>query len=102
MECILDNTFLSTPGTQFLYNSGATNILGAIVEEKTEMSLLDFANQYFFEPLDVSGGLWQRIGGDLFFASGGIFLRPRELAKIGYVYLNNGYWRDEYIVSMTG
>lgn len=96
---ILNNTLLSTPGTEFLYNSGATNVLGAIIEEKTGMSLLDFSNEHFFEPLNVSGGLWQKMGGDLFFASGGVFLRPRELAKIGYVYLNEGYWGTQQLIT---
>jgi len=99
LESILDNTFLSTPGTEFLYNSGATNVLGAIVEEKTDMRLLDFANLYFFDPLNISGGLWQLMGGGLFFASGGVFMRPRELAKIGHIYLNDGYWGDAQYVS---
>ena len=96
---ILDNTFLSVPGTKFLYNSGATNILGAIIEVKTGMDLLDFANEYFFDPLEVSGGLWQRMGGGLMFASGGVFLRPRELAKIGHIYINGGYWGDRQLVT---
>jgi CubicO group peptidase (beta-lactamase class C family) len=96
---ILSNTLLTTPGQSFLYNSGGTNVLGAIIEKYTAMSLLDFGNKYLFDPLNVSGGLWQRIGGGLFFASGGVFLRPRELAKIGYLFINDGYWKDKQLVS---
>ncbi|MEE4115453.1 MAG: serine hydrolase [Marinilabiliaceae bacterium] len=99
LRAILDNTFLASPGTEFLYNSGATNILGAIIENKTAMSLLSFGNQYLFDPLGVQGGLWEKMGGGLYFASGGVYLRPRELARIGHVFLNKGYWGDSQLVT---
>ena len=96
---ILSNALLTIPGQTFLYNSGGTNVVGAIIEKYTGMSLLDFGNSYLFDPLNVSGGAWQKMGGGLFFASGGVFMRPRELAKIGYLFINNGYWKDTQIVS---
>jgi CubicO group peptidase (beta-lactamase class C family) len=96
---ILSNTLLTPPGQTFLYNSGGTNVLGAIIEKYTGMSLLEFGNRYLFDPLNVSGGIWQRMGGGLYFASGGVFLRPRELAKIGFLFINDGYWKEKQIVS---
>jgi CubicO group peptidase (beta-lactamase class C family) len=96
---ILSNTLLTSPGQSFLYNSGGTNIIGAVIEKYTGKSLLEFGNMYLFDPLNVSGGLWQKMGGDLFFASGGIFLRPRELAKIGFLFVNDGFWKDKQIVT---
>ena len=99
IEYILSRPLLYSPGSEFLYNSGGTNVLGAIIQKYAEMSLLDFGNEYLFDPLNIQGGLWQRMGNDYFFASGGIFLRPRELAKIGYLFLNNGYWGDHQVIS---
>jgi len=99
MAEILNNAMIASPGEEFLYNSGGTNILGAIVEQYTGMSLLDFGNQYLFDPLEVQGGSWQGMAGGLIFASGGLFLRPRELAKIGYIFLNDGYWKDTQVVN---
>lgn len=99
IEYILSLPLIDPPGTQFLYNSGATNVLGAVIQEATGMSLLDFGNECLFDPLQMEGGLWQRLPGDNFFASGGIFLRPRELAKIGFLFLNDGYWGDQQIIT---
>ncbi|MEZ5020157.1 MAG: serine hydrolase [Bacteroidales bacterium] len=96
---ILSNVLLTTPGQSFLYNSGGTNILGAVIEKYTGMSLLSFGNTYLFDPLEVSGGLWQKMGGGLFFASGGVFLRPRELAKIGFLFINDGWWNGSHVVT---
>lgn len=99
VKYILSRTLLTTPGESFLYNSGGTNVLGAIIGKYTGMSLLDFGNIYLFDPIDVKGGMWQKMGGDLFFASGGLFLRPRELAKLGFMFINGGYWKEKQLVT---
>lgn len=99
IEYILSKHMINTPGVEFLYNSGGTNVLGAVIERATGMGLLDFANQSLFDPLQVDGGLWERMAGGYMFASGGIYLRPREQAKIGSLFLNEGYWGNEQIIT---
>jgi CubicO group peptidase (beta-lactamase class C family) len=96
---VLSHPLSDSPGSQFLYNSGGTDIIGAVIQKYSGRSLLEFGNEYLFNPLDIQGGLWQRLSPNYFFASGGISLRPRELAKIGYLYLNNGYWGDKQIIT---
>jgi CubicO group peptidase (beta-lactamase class C family) len=90
---------LYQPGTQFLYNSGGTNVLGAIIEKYTGMSLLEFGNKYLFDPLNIEEVEWRRMPSDYYFASSGLSLSPRELAKIGYIFLNNGYWGNDQIIN---
>lgn len=95
----LSRTLLHPPGTQFIYNSGGTNVLGAVIEKVSGMSLLNFANEYLFDPLNIEGGSWKQLPSGLYFASGGISLIPRDLAKIGQLFLNGGYWGDHQIVT---
>ena len=99
LEYILSKHMINDPGQEFLYNSGGTNVLGAVIERATGMGLLDFGNQYLFGPLQVEGGMWERMAGGYMFASGGIYLRPREQAKIGSLFLNEGYWGNEQIIT---
>ena len=99
IEYILSLPLVYTPGQEFLYNSGGTNVLGAIVQKCTGISLLDFSNTFLFEPLNVEGGSWYALGENYVLASGGLFLRPRELAKIGYLFLNDGQWGAHQIIS---
>ncbi len=99
IEYILSRSLIDTPGSKFMYNSGSTNVIGAIVQKYTEMSLLEFGNDYLFFPLNIEGGTWQALPGGYFFASGGISLRPRGLAKIGYLFLNKGYWEEDRIIT---
>jgi CubicO group peptidase (beta-lactamase class C family) len=96
---VLSRPLLYTPGTQFHYNSGGTNVLGAVIQKYSGKSLLDFGNEYLLNRLNIEGGQWQRLSPDYYFASGGIFLIPRELAKIGYLFLNNWYWGEKQIIT---
>ncbi len=99
IEYILSRPLLYTPGSEFLYNSGNTNVIGAVIQKYTDMSLLDFGNECLFDALNIQGGTWQILPGNYFFASGGISLRPRGLAKIGSLFLNKGYWKEKQIIT---
>ncbi len=66
---------------------------------QSDRNLLNFANQYLFDPLGITNYSWQRIRGEYYFASGGLSLRPRDMAKIGQLFLNNGLWEGEQIIS---
>ena len=99
IEYILSKPMTNSPGDEFHYNSGGTNVLGAVIEKETGMSLLDFGNEYLFDPLNVQGGLWEKMAGGYYFASGGIYLRPRELSKIGYLFLNEGSWDNHQVIT---
>ncbi len=45
------------PGTHFLYNTGATYVLAAIVQKLTGMALIDYLTQ-LFEPLGIKDAWW--------------------------------------------
>lgn len=97
IEFALSLDMVSEPGEEFLYNSGSTNVLGAVVQKVTGRSLLEYGNEVLFDPLGMSGGSWEQLPGGYYFASGGIYLRPRELAKIGHLFLNDGFWGSEQV-----
>jgi len=96
---VFSKPMTTTPGTHFFYNTGTTNVLAAIIEKESGMGFLDFSNTYLFDPLQTEGGLWLTMGNGLPMASGGIYLRARELAKIGLLFLNHGQWEGKQIIS---
>ena len=96
---ILSKYMINSPGAEFMYNSGGTNVLGAVIERKTGKRLLDYGNEVLFDPLNIQGGLWETMAGGYMFASGGLYLRPRELSKIGFLFLNDGYWENTQIIT---
>jgi len=98
---LLSRSLYTSPGTQFLYNSGDTNILGDIVRRISGMRLPEFAEQYLFKPLNIKTYTWVRLqyAPDVTFASGGLYLVPRDMAKLGQLYLREGVWKGTRIVS---
>ena len=96
---ILRRPLEAAPGERFHYNSGGTNLLGEIVRRTTGQSLLQFAVANLFTPLGITSYDWKAIRGDHIFASGGLFLTPRDMAKIGQLCLNGGLWNGRVVVA---
>jgi CubicO group peptidase (beta-lactamase class C family) len=101
---LLERTTVSEPGNKFLYNSGDANLMGEIVRRASRSdNLVTFAYRYFFQPLGIESFDWMRYpqAGWMTFASGGASLRPRDMAKLGQLYLNGGAWQGRRIVSQA-
>ena len=98
---VLERPLEYSPGSRFVYNSGTTNVLAAIVEESSGYTLEEFLDQFLLNPLGINNEdyLFQVFSNGRFFASGGLFMSARELCKIGLVYLNEGTWKGNQIIS---
>jgi CubicO group peptidase (beta-lactamase class C family) len=101
IRVVLEKPVVAAPTTRFLYNSGTTNLLGEIVRRGTGMSVVEFAEDNLFGPLGISDYEWVGFehDPDMALASSGLYLRPRDMAKIGQLYLQEGMWNGEQIVS---
>jgi CubicO group peptidase (beta-lactamase class C family) len=99
VKYILAKPVVSEPGTEWYYNGGGTNLLGEVIREVTGMRIDDFAAKYLFAPLGISEYEWDHINEDMIHASGNLKLRPRDMAKLGYLFLNDGIWNGERILS---
>ena len=87
------------PGTRWLYNGGGTNVLGEVVARTSGMSLVDFADEYLFGPLGITDREWVLLANSVTYASGDLRLRPRDMAKIGSLFLTEGRWNGEAVLS---
>jgi len=99
---LLARPVVSVPGAVFHYNSGDTNLMGEIVRRaSSSATLVAYADRYLFQPLEISTYAWLRFPRDtrITFASGGVSLRPRDMAKLGELYLDGGVWNGTRIVS---
>lgn len=99
VKYILSKPIIHPPGTNYYYNGGNTNLLGKIIQGTSRIKLDGFAKKYLFDPLRITQYEWMHINPDMVYASGDLKLRPRDMAKIGYLMLNKGTWKSNNIVS---
>jgi CubicO group peptidase (beta-lactamase class C family) len=96
---VFEQPVVAPAGTKFAYSSGISIVLGKIISKATGKRVEKFAEQFLFDPLGITDFYWGKYPGEIVQAGGGLFLRPRDMAKIGYLYLNGGRWRGTQIVS---
>ena len=95
---VLSRQLMAEPGRQFNYNGGLTELLAAVVRHATGQGLEAFATERLFAPLGIERFEWRRHANELPSAASGLRLRPVDLAKFGYLYLNRGQWNGRQIL----
>jgi CubicO group peptidase (beta-lactamase class C family) len=94
-----DLPMLDTPGKLGRYNSGNPITVGKIIEEHTKTSLYNYAAKNLFGPLHINDFEWNfkpdESNQDNFCQ---VLLTPRDMAKFGQLYLNNGTWNGRQVV----
>lgn len=98
VQFVLDRPMRAKPGTRFNYNNGVTHLLGAILQQATGVSLLDYAQASLFDPLGMPGVGWATDPTGLPIGAWGLSLRPRDMAKFGQLYLSEGVWDEQQVV----
>lgn len=88
------------PGEKWNYSGGNTQLLAGVLQRTTGKWLDDFAKEVLFKPLGITQFEWMKMpaNGEVEAASG-LRLRPRDMAKIGELVLDNGMWNGRRIVS---
>ena len=89
---------LYDPGKYFKYNTTLSHILSIILSKTTNSSTFDFANENIFKPIGIKKVGWEKDPNGYNIGGFGLSLTARDLAKFGFLYLNNGYWGKDVIV----
>ena len=99
VKFVLDLPMSEPPGTRFEYCNGATFLLSAILQKQTGMTAYSFAKKHLFGPLGITDVYWPLNPQGISMGYSDLHMRPRDMAKIGYLYLNNGLWEGKQIIS---
>ena len=86
-------------GEDFLYDTGATHLLSAVIGEVTGMPIHEYGAEKLFVPLGIEPPPWQVDKDGIPFGGKGLAMRPRDMAKIGQLILDDGVWDAQQIVS---
>ena len=98
IKYVLNKPTDTLPGTRFVYNSGASVLLGEIVRIITGKKVDEWAEEKLFEPLGITDYYWKKTPTGALDTEGGLYLKTEDLAKIGILFLNGGKWQDKQIV----
>ncbi len=99
LRFVLDLPMAFAPGERYQYNSASAYLAGALVEQVSGASLADFADRYLFGPLGIDQYFWTRGPRGTTFGMGGLYLTARDFAKLGQLYLADGVWNQEQVIS---
>ncbi len=99
VKFVLDMKMVSDPGSKFVYHSGLSYLLLAIVQQRINVTVLDFANKFLFKPIGISLNTWTTCPNNIPIGGSGLFLTPQDMARFGFLYLNNGTWNGSQIIS---
>jgi CubicO group peptidase (beta-lactamase class C family) len=102
----------------FQYNSATSHLLSAIITRSTGRCAQEFATEYLFAPLGMdppatnmphtfsqadvfrnTGGGWPKDPQGNSMGGWGLMLKPRDMARFGYLYIKGGQWEGEQIIS---
>ncbi|MFA9614957.1 MAG: serine hydrolase domain-containing protein, partial [Deltaproteobacteria bacterium] len=96
---LVDFPLTSDPGTEFGYSNLSSHILGVIVSRACETDLNSFAEEYLFSPINAEVGDWSQDADDNFYGAHAIQLSARDRAKFGLLYLNDGKYEGDQVIS---
>ncbi|GAA0180165.1 serine hydrolase [Clostridium sediminicola] len=102
----------------FKYSTAGAHLLSAIITRSTGKSAREFANEHLFKPIgmkeipdyeiksfgfdelfgkEVKG--WVKDPNSNSTGGWGLTLNPRDMARLGFLYLNYGIWENNQIIS---
>jgi CubicO group peptidase (beta-lactamase class C family) len=96
---VLDIPMRQAPGERFVYCSGCSHLLAAIVQQRAQGNLEDYARRHLFGPLGIKSFKWDRDSAGIPIGGWGLQLTPRDMARLGYLYLRRGEWEGKQVVS---
>ncbi|EPR72302.1 Beta-lactamase [Winogradskyella psychrotolerans RS-3] len=103
-ETILNQKVVKTPGKEFEYLSGSTQLLGMVIKEATGKQLATYLSESFWQPLGAENdALWQ-LDDDknkLAKAFCCISSNARDFARFGKLYKDHGKWNGKQLLDST-
>jgi len=95
---MLDRPVVSNPGSKFAYCAGNMHLVSAALTRATGASAFALSQKDLFAPLGITDVSWPADPDGVSHGFADLRLEPRDLAKLGYLWLHDGRWEDKQIV----
>ena len=99
LNTLLNTGLIVSPGTYWLYNNAVCHLNGHVINELTEMSPREFAQENLFPQLGINDPYWNEDQDNVHNGSYDLYLTLREMVKLGQLYLQDGMSLNNQILS---
>lgn len=100
IQYTLDLPMVNDPGAVSTYCSMGVVLAAEIIAQASGIGIDEFADRYLFRPLGIDQVAWGHTSNREVISSGKrLYMRPRDMAKIGQLVLDNGEWQGRQLVS---
>lgn len=89
------------PGERYAYCTAGINLVGAALRAATGEPSYEMFDRYVARPLHFGLYHWNLTPTGEGYLGGGVHMRPRDIAKIGQLYLDGGVWNGRRILDRT-
>jgi CubicO group peptidase (beta-lactamase class C family) len=98
VQFMLDRPMIAAPGLKTEYCSGGMHLLSGVVSQATGTNALEYARRRLFQPLGIDTVAWPHDSQGVSYGWGDLHLRSSDMAKLGYLWLNHGRWKNRQLI----
>ena len=99
MKYILAKPLFADPGKQYGYRDCDPQLLSGAILRQTGKTLEEIADEKLFAPMGITDFYWEKNADGHNWAAQALYMKPRDMAKIGLLVLNQGNWNGQQLVS---
>lgn len=99
VDYALDQDFITDIDGRMVYSTGTSHLLSVIITKATGMSTRAFAENYLFDPMNITVGGWDRDPQGYYMGGNNMALKPSDLLKVGQMLIDDGVWEGQQIIS---
>lgn len=99
LEAFFAARLIYNPGERFIYNSGATHVLSAIIERVAKQDMEFILDERIFDPLEIWDYEFDKSARGISIGGVGGYFSVVDLAKIGQLILQKGSFNGKQLIS---
>jgi CubicO group peptidase (beta-lactamase class C family) len=99
VDAFFEQSFAHKPGTVYQKDPVAAYMLAVILQKAVGKSAADYLREKVFEPIGIRDFAWVADAQGVNFGNSHMELRPYDMAKFGYLYVNEGNWNGTQLIA---
>ncbi len=98
VKFMLSRPLVREPGSETHYSDADLHLAGAVVSRQAGETLEQLARDWLFDPIGVRDLKWEHHRDGIDYGAYGLWLRPRDMARVGELCRTGGTWDGQQVV----